>query len=270
MKNKIFTLFFLVFFAHGARADESTYIAVGKAKTKRTVVALADLKADGAMRIASDRAMEIVNSDLVFMDQFSLMGKDAFVDKSTNAAPGTFKLDDWKKIGVEFVFKGTVTPTERGLAFEAYLYNTLSGQPVLSKRYLSSLNDTRALAHTIANDIVNAITGLPGIFQTKITMVCDRTRNKEVYVMDFDGSNAKQISKHRSITLSPAWSPDGTRIAYSLIAKNRHNIKNTNLYEFDFRTSTVRLLSDRHGINSGANYHPDGQKIVLTMNTKNN
>src|SRR5262249_39065560 len=67
------------------------------------------------------------------------------------------------------------------------------------------------------------------------------------------------------ISFAPAWSPDGTRIAYSVFNRHPSNIKNIDLYEFDFRSSTYRLLSNRKGINSGASYSPDGKNIALTM-----
>ena len=45
---------------------------------------------------------------------------------------------------------------------------------------------------------------------TKIAMSCDRTGKKEIYVMDFDGSDVKQVTHHRSIAFAPAWSSDGS------------------------------------------------------------
>lgn len=262
-------LFSIVFFtttATPALANDQAYIAVGKAKTRKTVVALNSFVGGSApISAAGAKALELVKNDLLFMDLFTLPNPSTFTDKSGGVAPGSFQMSDWSSIGAEFVLKGALSPNERGLALEAYLYNVSTGAIALSKRYISSLGDTRALGHSLANDVVTAITGLPGIFQTKIAMVCDRGGKKEVYVMDFDGSNVKQITKHRSSITGPAWSPDGTKIAYSLVAKNKRNVKNWNLYEFDFKSSTVKLLSDRAGINSGAHYHPDGKRIALTM-----
>jgi len=260
-------LLFSAPFAASARAADQAYIAVGKAKTRKTIVALSPFQGGkGSLGSAGKKALDLVKTDLLFMDLFTILDPAAFLDKSEGIAPGSFKMTDWSSISAEFVLKGQLSSHDKGLALEVYLYNVSTGSSVLSKRYISSLGDTRALGHTLANDVVNAITGLPGIFQTKIAMVCDRGGSKkEVYVMDFDGSNMKQITKHRSSITGPAWSPDGTKISYSLVAKNKKNVKNWNLYEFSFKTSSVKLLSDRHGINSGAHYHPDGERIALTM-----
>jgi TolB protein len=257
----------VIFFSTFCLADEQAYIAVGSAKTKKTVVALNPVVGgEATLRKALDTALSITKNDLLFMDLFQIQDPAAFLDKSNGVLPGTFKISDWSGIGTDFVLKGFLNSNGKGgLQLEAYLYNVSTGAPALTKRYISSLGDTRALGHSIANDIVNTITGLPGIFQTKIAMVCDKARKKELFVMDFDGSNVKQITRHRSSITTPAWSPDGTKIAYSLVAKNKRNVKNWNLYEFNFATSSIKLLSDRKGINSGAHYHPDGEQIALTM-----
>ena len=83
---------------------------------------------------------------------------------------------------------------------------------MLAKRYVGDADETKVVAHTLANDVVTALTGLPGIFLTKIAMSCDRTGKKEIYIMDFDGTDVKQVTHHRSIAFAPAWSADGTRV----------------------------------------------------------
>ncbi|MBC7385469.1 MAG: Tol-Pal system beta propeller repeat protein TolB [Cryobacterium sp.] len=246
-------------------AKDQTYIAVGQAKTRKTSIALPSFIGSPPLKAAGEKTLEIVRADLMYMDSFQILDPKGFTDTSAGVEPGTFQMTNWSSVQAEFVFKASMKNTESGVALEGYLYNVGSGNAIVTKRYLASLGDLKTLGHTVANDIVKAISGLPGIFLTKIAMVCDRTSKKEIYVMDFDGSNNRQVTHHKSVTLSPAWSPDGTRIAYSLYAKNKRNIKNVNLYEFDFSSNRIKLLSDRLGINSGAHYHPDGKKIALTM-----
>jgi TolB protein len=265
MMQKILLAVWLFAGASIAHAEQP-YIAVGDAKTKKTVIAFPTIRSQGDLGSIGANIAETVNNDLLFMDIFKFLNASAFIEPaSAGLTLGTFKTTDWSSIGAEFVIKSQVLPDGANIALEAYLHDVTTGKQVLAKRYVARKADAKTLGHTMANDIVQALTGLPGIFLTKIAMTCDRTGKKEIYVMNFDGRDVKQITTHRSIAFAPAWSPDGTRIAYSLFTRHKGNIKNIDLYEFDFANSTIKMLSNRKGINSGAAYSPDGSKIALTM-----
>ncbi len=249
-----------------ARAADRPYIAVGEAKLKKTVIAFPTIRAQGDLDSLGREVGETVNGDLLFMDMFKFLDPKAFIEPATaGLTQGTFKATDWSSIGAEFVIKSQIVPDGSNIAIEAFLHDVVSAKQVLAKRYVARKSDAKTVGHTMANDIVQALTGLPGIFLTKIAMTCDRTGKKEIYAMNFDGTDVKQITSHRSIAFAPAWSPDGTKIAYSLFTRHKGNVKNIDLYEFDFTKSSIRMLSNRKGINSGAAYSPDGSKIALTM-----
>jgi TolB protein len=248
-------------------AADTVYIPVGSAKTKKSVIAFPEIRAKGDRATAQAKVVaETVTNDLNFMDLFRFLPSSAFVEDAGKAGltPDSFKFSDWTGVGAEFLLKTALTSEGGDLALEAYLYDTHGAKQILGKRFVAAGSEAKVLGHTLANNVVEALTGLPGIFLTKIAMSCDRTGKKEIYAMDFDGTDVKQVTHHRSIAFAPAWSPDGTRIAYSLYTR-RNNIKNIDLYEFNFANSTVRMLSNRKGINSGAVYNPNGQSIAMTM-----
>ncbi len=251
-----------------AGAADTPYIPVGTARTKKSVVAFPEVRAQAGRDASLAKAIsETVTNDLSFMDLFKFLGASAFVEDAGHSGikPGTFKMSDWTSIGAEFLIKAALSVEGPNVAVEAYLYDTNGARQLIGKRYVASSQDVKTLSHTFANDIVTALTGLPGIFLTKIAMSCDRTGKKEIYAMSFDGTDVKQLTHHRSIAFAPAWSPDGSRIAYSLFTRHRSNVKNIDLYEFNFSNDTIRMLSNRKGINSGAAYAPDGNRIALTM-----
>jgi TolB protein len=261
---------FLLQSSPAVRAEEAPYIAVGSAKTKKTVLAFPELRNPGGAKLASAAKTinETVYNDLMFMDLFKFLSPSAFIENPATAGLGAdqFKMSDWTSIGAEFVIKAGLGQGEGGnLSLEAYLYDTHGNKQVFAKRYVGTAGDAKLIGHTFANQIVEALTGLPGVFLTKIAMSCDRGGKKEIYVMNFDGTEVKQVTRHRSIAFAPAWSPDGSKIAYSLFARHRNNVKNIDLYEIDFKTESYKMLSNRKGINSGAAYSPDGSRIALTM-----
>lgn len=254
-----------------ALAEDRPYIAVGAAKAKKTIIAIAPILADPMSRAEAKSIGETVASDLKFMDLFRFLEPAAFIESPTaGIAPGTFKMSDWTSIGAEFVAKSALVRDAGNLRLEGHLYDAFGNKLLFTKRYVAAGQDSKALGHTFANDIVTALTGLPGIFQTKIAMSCDRGGRKEIYIMNFDGSDVKQLTRHNSIAFAPAWHPDGTKLAYSLYAKHAGNIKNIDLYELDFATRRVRLISNKKGINSGAAYSPRGDQLAATLSFNGN
>lgn len=248
------------------------YIAVGEARIKKSVVAFPDTKYMSAGMDAGDprgvarTIRETVGNDLSFTNLFTMQQSTAFIEKSdAGLTLDTFHISDWQTIGTEFLIKTGVSMTEGNISFEMRLYDVLGTKQILGKRYVAKNSEPKILAHTIANDIVNALTGKPGIFFSKLVMVCDKSGAKEIWTTDFDGSNPKQVTNHHTLAFAPAWSTDNRRIAYSLYTKNAHNVKNIDLYEYDSATHHSHLLSNRKGINSGAAYSPNGHKLALTM-----
>ncbi len=265
MKTQIIGMILALCLASPSFAEDSkspdaqnTFIAVGTAKTKKTGLAFLDIQTTGSTQAYSEIIRTTITNDLLFMDAFKFADKAAFVGDPN-------KMSNWTTIGVEYLIQAKLSIENNALVLEARLTETTGGKDLINKRYVSLINESKTLAHTFANQIVETLTSLPGIFLTKITMVCDRTGKKEVYIMNYDGSDIRELTKHRSVTVGPNWSPDGTKIAYTVYAKHRDNTKNPDLYELDFRSNSIRLLSNRKGMNSGAAYSPDGGKIALTM-----
>ena len=252
-----------------AFAVQKPYISVGAAQTKKTVLAFPKIKTSSAVLTkASEVLSETIQHDLEFMDLFKFLDSNAFIEpsESDGITLNSFKFQDWTRIGAEFLIKSQLLPSsDKKLTYEVHVFDTIGAKEIFSKKYLSSLDQIKPLAHTFSNDLVHSLTGLPGIFLTKIAMSCDGSGKKEIYMMDFDGSNVKQITRHRSISFAPSWSHDGKKLAYSVYNRHEKNIKNIDLFEFDFDSQSIRLLSNKKGINSGASYSPDGKTLALTL-----
>ena len=247
-------------------------IAVGEARTKKSIIAFPAImaKSDPEGRLRSIR--EVTTEDLAFSGLFDFLNPTAFIEDPSKAGvtAGTFKMTDWSSIGAEFVLKGKGTYDSSGANLEIYLYATQTGKELFAKRYKSSGDSVRKLAHTISNDVMFALTGKKGPFTSKIAFVSDRTGKKEVYLMDYDGANPVKVTSNFTHAMAPAWDPDGKRLAFTAITRNNKNVRNHNLFLYDLPSGKITMLSNRQGINSGASFAPNGNKIALTMSFPGN
>ena len=231
---------------------QTTSLAVGEAKTKKPLIVLtAPNNSTPTLAAEVSQIQKIIENDLKFVDQFQI---------STSG----------DKTGADYAASGNVKSEDGHIIYEFHLAQSGAGSEVLAKRYTSDVEEYKTLAHSIAYEIVFTITGKKGIFLTKIVFSCDRTAKKEIYTMNFDGSDARQITKIRSISMGAAWSPDGNRIAFSVFNRHSDNTKNIDLFEYSFKTGAMKLLSNRKGINSGVSYHPNGTQAALTLSYSGN
>lgn len=137
-----------------------------------------------------------------------------------------------------------------------------NGGTVLSKKYSGG---ARAVAHQFADDIVETITGKPGIATTKIAFVASRTGRKEIYTADYDGANVKQLTSDGVISVAPAISPDASKIAYTGYQSGYADI-----YLVDLASGRRDRIVKFPGTNSGAAFSPDGGRIACSISKDGN
>lgn len=148
------------------------------------------------------------------------------------------------------------------LRVEGYLYNpTAPSQPFLmGKRYTDTATPeaAREIAHEFADAIIQALGGGPGIAQSKIAFISNRTGHKEVWMMDYDGHNQHPVTHLHSIAYSPRLSPDGSKLAFMSFASGRPEIRVYSLL-------THRYLHFPHfgGTNATPAWSPDGSLLAF-------
>jgi TolB protein len=149
-----------------------------------------------------------------------------------------------------------------------YLYHVNESKLIVGKRYKANMAQSVQIGHMLSNDVIETLTGIRPPFMSKIVAAFDKGANssREIGIMNWDGSEFSQITEHRSIALSPNWSPDAKKIAYSAFTKfvNKPGTR-TALYVLDLKTNKRVLTSYRPGMNSGAVFSKDGKHIYLSM-----
>ena len=137
-----------------------------------------------------------------------------------------------------------------------------SGATILSKSYSGS---DREVAHQFADDIVETITGNPGIATTKIAFVGTASGPKEIYFADYDGSNSRRLTSDRSISVAPSLGPGARNLAYTGYHEGYPDV-----YVIDVASGARQRVVKAPGTNSGAAISPDGGKMALTMSKDGN
>lgn len=169
-------------------------------------------------------------------------------------------LPQWKGIGIESLTLGRLIKDADGTALELRTIDINKGSLVLGKRFTKITNLNKVLQR-YADLLLEAYTGKPGIFSTKITFV-GRTKKgvpKQIYIADFDGSNAMAITKDNTPHLSPSWSPDGKTIVYTSFKSG-----NPDLYTYNWATGKTTQIAAYKGLNSGGAFSPNGKLIAMT------
>lgn len=276
--------------AHGQSGDSAAsgggiYIKVGEANLKRSLMALPSFQFQGNPSTAKNylrvgkELFDTVSNDLAVSNYFEFVNQSAFLEdpaktglRPAPGTPGGFDFEKWKPLGAEFLIRSGYRIVQNELTVEAYLYFVPQAKAVLGKTYKASVNDARTVAHTFANDVIKELTGKQGMFLSKL--VTSRTTakgQKEIFVMDWDGANPKQITSHKSIAQSPAWSTDGKTVAYTAFAYHaKEKTRNADLFSYDLTTGRRWLLSFQKGINSGAAFMPNGSQLLLTISSGGN
>jgi TolB protein len=177
-------------------------------------------------------------------------------------------MADWSgaPVNTKYLAFGYTAVTNGVFVLRGYLFDVTAASPsaaqVLGKNYLASTVDeagARQVAHEFAADII-ALFGGQSLFGSHIYFVSDRTGHKEVWVMDPDGKNQRQITHYNSLTIQPAASPDGTKITFTSYTRGNPGI-------FVFSVDPVRDLrfyNQRASVNSSPSFTPDGKQIIYS------
>ncbi|HXW62041.1 MAG TPA: hypothetical protein VEJ45_05535 [Candidatus Acidoferrales bacterium] len=162
---------------------------------------------------------------------------------------------------------GNIAMDGTGIAFAGYLsdVHNPSASPVIQKIYRGAATDadTRRLAHQFADDIVAYLGGgQRGVAQTQIAYVSSVGGNKEIWVMDYDGANQHAVTHLRSISLTPRWSPDASRIAFTCYVPYR-GVTSAQICIYSAASNRLIGFPRFRGTNSSPAWSPDGSQIAF-------
>ncbi len=180
---------------------------------------------------------------------------------ATTALKNDIQLSGVLSLGDASTATITISGTASAASFSGKATDKTGGG-ILHKDYTGQ---TRQSVHQFANDLVETLGGQKGIALSKVAFVADRTGHKEVYLCDYDGANVFQLTHDNAISVSPALSADGRRLAYTGYQSGYADI-----YLVDLGTGARNRIIKFPGTNSGAAISPDGNHIACTLSKDGN
>ena len=155
---------------------------------------------------AADVLEETVRNDLEAARIFEIQGPWAFTVLELTGDPGAGH-GAVPLAGQRAAAHGELSEQPGKILFDGRVFDLASGQLVLGKRYRGDYEVARRIAHTFADEVILYFTGKRGLGLTTIAFHSDRTGDKEIYLMDWDGANERRITAHQSVSLSRAGPP---------------------------------------------------------------
>jgi len=219
---------------------------------------------------------QVVRDDLTFSGVVEV-ASPSFYPPGPPSVPAELRYTAWSDspVNAHFVAFGNLVETTGEVAIEAWFYDVTnpSSQAVIAKVYRGTPTDAqvRKFAHQFADEIIMRLSGgLPGIFSTQLVFVSSRTGAKELWVMDYDGANQHPLTSLHSISLTPRWSPDGSRIAFTCYAPGAGGPPSPQICMYSVDAGRVVTFPHFKGTNSAPTWSADGSQLAFSSSMGGN
>ena len=206
---------------------------------------------------APQKISAIVIADLERSGQFrNIAGAPTGLDETSRP-----DVSFWRQRGSDSLINGSVTRLADGRFDVRFrLWDVVRGQDLGGQSFAVTQGDLRLAAHRIADFVYERLTGDKGVFSTRIAYVTRSAQRYNLWVADADGENAQAALTSPEPIISPAWSPNGTQLAYVSFESRKPVV-----YSHDVASGKRRLIANFKGSNSAPAWSPDGRTLAVTL-----
>lgn len=219
---------------------------------------------DKAIKAPGDTTVsQIISNDLAMSGRFNVTPET--FDSSLNPMSSTQQAA-WQKQGLQDVLTGSIhKDMTGGYAVDVQLQDVATQALLWHATYHVLAQNLRETAHQISNQIFQKLTGMPGIFTTKLAYIhvlgkAPGAKQYRLEVSDMDGFDPRVLVVSQMPLMSPAWSPDGKQIAYVSYEQQKATVYVQNIVD----GSRVKM-SDQPGLNNAPAFSPDGKSLALVQ-----
>ncbi|HRE17499.1 MAG TPA: Tol-Pal system beta propeller repeat protein TolB [Rhodocyclaceae bacterium] len=244
--------------AASSLAQAQLSIEIAGAGANRVPIAIPDFGGDPGL---SRALSSVVRSDLENIGQFRIVdGLSGLTEASTLNFP------DLKTRGIDALVAGSVMGSGEGrLEARVRLSDVPKQSSLFATAYTTQASILRTAGHRIADDIYEKLTGDKGIFSTKIAYIAKSGGHYHLKTADWDGQNEVLLIKSPDPLISPAWSPDGKRLAYVTF-----QTKKPVVFVINVTTRERYAVANFKGSNSAPAWSPDGSKLAVVLTKDGN
>lgn len=258
------TVALILFAASGARAE--LLIRITEGADSAVPVAVVPFAESGQMP-AGDKVSGIVQADLTMTGEFRTLSPEKMLSLPSRREDVYFR--DWRLLGQRYVLVGALTRSGDRIEARYELFDVNREERLLGETASAPASSMRSLAHHISDKVYEAITGVPGAFSTKLAYVTLDTGNGKpryrLQVSDVDGKRARIRLESEEPILSPAWSPDGKKLAYVSFETGKPVI-----FIHELATGQRSRVADFPGLNSAPAWSDDGGSLLMTLSKDGN
>ncbi len=250
----------------GQGADQT--IEISKGARSQVRLAFPATEIDRGLRGETlEAANEIEQTLRDDLDQTAVFNSQGPMELSVLTLTGdrTQDFEQYRSLGNEVVLLATIKLDGDKLVLDGWVYDLPSKQSILGKRFRGTRAQARLVAHYLADAMHHQFTGRPGLALTTIAFQSDRDGHQELYLMDYDGRNQRQISGHKSTSGYSDWSPAGDAIAYMSYFAGTPGI-----YYVELATGKKVPIYREGTLNISPSFSPDGRQIAFTHSRKSN
>ncbi len=266
--RQIVMVFCALFLINGT-ASAGLVIDITKSDSGGLPIAIVPFGWQGPTMNAPQDLAEIVTADLERSGRFDALPKGDLLARPHDGTQVNFR--DWRLVGAPSLVVGKVSSNGDTYDVQFQLFDVYREKQQIGYSFKVTEKDLRKTAHRISDIIYETLTGEKGAFSTRIAYVTSkvwRTNNVRyyaLYVSDIDGYNAQLVLRSREPIMSPAWSPDGRKLAYVSFEQRRPVILVQDIF-----TAQRERVSAFKGINGAPAWSPDGKRLAMSLSKDGN
>lgn len=242
-------------------------LVISQGADRATPIAVVPFGWQGGSVLPEDMS-QIIGNDLRNSGYFEPIPRQNMISLPTQASEVIYR--DWKALGAQYVLVGNIVPNGGRLQIQYALFNVSTEQQVMTGNVGGGTDQLRDMAHHIADQSFEKLTGVKGAFSTRLLYVTAERMgtNNTRYTLqrsDYDGARAVTLLQSREPILSPSFAPDGRRIAYVSFEQRRPRI-----FVQHIDTGRREQITNFEGLNGAPAWSPDGNRLAFVLSKDGN